>query len=53
MHPMMNKRKIVIICMTSLLIAAAVVVAMRERQPIPLPEVLVAQTPAEVRVKAV
>ena len=37
---------------TALLIAAAVVVALRERQP-SLPEVPVAQTPAEVRVKAV
>ena len=38
---------------TALLIAAAVVVALRERQPMPPPEVLLAQTPAEVRVKAV
>ena len=36
-----------------LLIAAAVVVALRERHPVPLPDVPVAQTPAEVRVKAV
>ena len=38
---------------TVLLIAAAVVVALRERRPAPLPDVPVAQTPAEVRVKAV
>jgi len=38
----------------ALLIAAAVVVALRERrQPLPSPEVPVAQTPADVRVKAV
>ena len=50
----MTKWKIVAICGTVLLIAAAVVVALRERlQPVPLPEVPVAQTPAEVRVKAV
>ena len=37
-----------------LLIVAAVVVALRERrQPLPSPEVPVAQTPADVRVKAV
>ncbi len=40
-------------CGTALLIAAAVVVALRERQTVPLPEVSVAQTPGEVRVKAV
>ena len=50
----MTKWKIVAICGTALLIAAAVVVALREQlQPVPLPEVPVAQTPAEVRVKAV
>ena len=50
----MTKWKIVAICGTVLLIAAAVVVALRERlQPVPLPEVPVVQTPAEVRVKAV
>ena len=50
----MTKWKIVAICGTVLLIAAAVVVALRERlQPVPLPEVPVAQTSAEVRVKAV
>ena len=43
----------VIVCGTVLLIAAAVVVALRERQSVPLPEAPVAQTPAEVRVKAV
>lgn len=46
--------RVVIIGGTTLLIAAAVVVAIRERrQPAPLPEVPVVQTPAEVRVKAV
>ena len=50
----MTKWKIVAICGTVLLIAAAVVVALRERlQLVPLPEVPVAQTSAEVRVKAV
>ena len=38
---------------TVLLIAVAVAVAMRERQPVSKPEAPVAQTPAEVRVKAV
>ena len=41
------------VCGTALLIVAAVVVALRERQAEPPPEVPVAQTPAEVRVKAV
>jgi hypothetical protein len=50
----MTKWKIVAICGTVLLIAAAVVVALRERlQPVPLPEVPAAQTSAEVCVKAV
>ena len=50
----MTKRLIAIICGTALLIAAVVVVALRERlQPVPLPEVPVAQTPADVRVEAV
>ena len=49
----MIKRLIVIVCGTALLIAAAVVVALRERQPAPPPDVPVAQTLAEVRVKAV
>ena len=49
----MTKRLIVIVCGTALLIAAAVVVALRERQAEPLPDVPVAQTPAEVCVKAV
>ena len=35
------------------MIAGAVVVALRERRPAPLPEAPVAQTPAGVRVKAV
>ena len=49
----MTKRLIVIVCGTAL-IAAAVVVALRERQqPVSKPEAPVAQTPAEVRVKAV
>ena len=38
---------------SALLIAGAVVVALRERRPAPLPEAPVAQTPADVRVKAV
>ena len=52
----MNRPKIVTVCGAALLIAAAVavVVASRNRQqPAPPPEVPVAQTPAEVRVKAV
>ena len=49
----MPKRMIGAVFGTALLIAAAVVVALRERQPAPLPEAPVAQTPAEVRVKAV
>ena len=37
-----------------MLIAAAIVVALRERQPaLPMPEASVSQTPAEERVKAV
>ena len=50
---MMKKRLIVIVFGTVLLIAAAVVVALLERQQAPLPEVPVAQSPADVRVKAV
>ena len=49
----MNRQIIVIVCGTVLLIAAAVVVALRERQSVPLPEVPAEQTTAEVRVKAV
>ncbi len=49
----MIKRKIGATCGASLLIAAAVVVALLERHQAPLPDVPVAQTPAEVRVKAV
>ena len=50
----MKVRKIVIVCGTALLIAAAVLVALRERQQaVPPPEVPVAASPAEVRVKAV
>ena len=49
----MSRRMLVIVCGTVLLIAAAVVVALRERHQAPLPDVPVAQTPAEVRVKAV
>ena len=50
----MNSRLKLTVCVTALLIAAAVVVALRERrQTVPPPEVPVAQTPAEVRVKAV
>ena len=47
----MTKWKIGAVCGTALLIAAAVVVALRERQA--LPEAPVAQAPTEVRVKAV
>jgi hypothetical protein len=53
MNSMMKKRLIVIVFGTVLLIAVAVVVALRERQPVSKPEASVAQTPAEVRVKAV
>ena len=52
----MNRPKIVTVCGASLLIAAAVgaVVASRNRrQPLPPPDVPVAASPAEVRVKAV
>ena len=50
----MTKRKIGAVCGAALLIAVAVVVAMRERQPaLLMPEASVSQTPAEVRVKAV
>ena len=50
----MNRRLKVTVCGTALLIAAAVVVAMRERrQTVPRPDVPVAASPAEVRVKAV
>ena len=53
MNRKMPKRMIGAACGTALLIAAAVVIALRERQQASLPEVPVAQTPAEVRVKAV
>ena len=56
MNCKMKFRITVIACGTALLIAAAVavVVASRNRrQPLPPPDVPVAQTPAEVRVKAV
>lgn len=50
----MSRDLLVILCGAALLIATAVVVALRERrQPLPSPEVPVAQTPALVRVKAV
>ena len=49
---MMKKRLIVIVFGTVLLIAVAVVVALRERQPVSKPEAPVAQTPAEVRVNS-
>ncbi len=46
--------KIVTVCGTVLLIAVAIVVALRERQQtVPRPDVPVAASPAEVRVKAV
>ena len=51
---MMKKRLIVIVFGTVLLIAVAVVVALHERrQTVPRPDVPVAASPAEVRVKAV
>ena len=56
MHPMMNKRKIVIIFVTSLLIAvvvAVVIVSRRCRQALPLSEVSVVASSSEVRIKAV
>ena len=50
----MIKRKIGATCGTTLLVAAAVVVALRSRrQPALPPDVPVAASPAEVRVKAV
>ena len=52
----MNRLKIVTVCGAALLIVAAVavVVALRNRQqPAPPPEVPLAASPAEVRVKAV
>jgi len=50
----MNRRKIVIVCGTVLLIAAVVVVALRgRRREVPLPEVPAVAPVAEVRVKAV
>ena len=49
----MSRDLLVILCGAALLIAAAVVVALRERPQAPPPKVPVAQTPAEVRVKAV
>ena len=50
----MNRRIIAIACGASLLIVAVVMVAMRERQQAaPRPDVPVAASPAEVRVKAV
>ena len=51
----MLKRMIVIACvgMLFLLTAVAVTLFLCERQPVPPPDVPVAQTPAEVRVKAV
>ena len=54
MNRKMPKRMIGAACGTALLIAAAVVVALRDRRrEVSLPDVPVAQTPAEVRVKAV
>ena len=50
----MNRRLKVTVCGTVLLTPVAVVVAIRERrQTVPRPKVPMAQTPAEVRVKAV
>ncbi len=51
-----NRRGVLFVCMTALLLSAAVavVVASRNRQqPAPSPNVPVAASPAEVRVKAV
>ena len=51
-----KRRDVLFVCMTALLLSAAVavVVVLRNRQqPAPPPDVPVAQTPAEVRVKAV
>ena len=51
-----NRRGVLFVCMTALLLSAAVavVVALRNRQqPAPPPDVPVAASPAEVRVKAV
>ena len=50
----MNRWKILTVCGIALLIVAATVVALRERsREVLSPEVPEAQTPAEVRVKAV
>ena len=50
----MSRDLLVILCGAALLIAAAVVVALRERrQTVPRPDVPVAASPEEVRVKAV
>lgn len=49
----MSRGLLIILCGAALLIAAAVVVAMRERQPVPLPDVPVAVPTDKVRVKAV
>ena len=55
MHSEMTKRLVIIVCGIALLIAASVcaLVFCERRQPSPLPEAPVAQTPAAVRVKAV
>ena len=54
MNRKMPKRMIGAACGTALLIAAAVVVALRDRRrEVSLPDVPVAASPAEVRVKAV
>jgi len=49
----MSRCLLIILFGTALLIAAAVVVAMSERQPVPLPDVPVAVPTDKVRVKAV
>ena len=50
----MNRRKILTVCGIALLIVAATVVALRNRRhPASPPDVPVAASPAEVRVKAV
>ena len=54
MNRKMPKRMIGAACGTALLIAVAVVVALRDRRrEVSLPDVPVAASPAEVRVKAV
>ncbi len=54
MKSKMNRLMTVIVCVTALSIAAAVIVALlSRRQPLPPPDVPVAVMPTEVRVRAV